>query len=100
AQAAYKAVWSPLTPSVNSFGIVDCGWYTARLQLTQGSATVWTGSFNVHYSRTWFEGNAAQPLQVWRYLVNGDMRPATTTAGPCALPPCAPASASKIHFTG
>lgn len=99
ATAAYKATWSKMIPSVNTAGTVDCGWFTTRVQLSQSTLS-WIGTLNAHYSRTWFEGNPAAPLQVWRYLVNGDLRPTSTTAGPCALPPCAAPNGMKVHFSG
>jgi len=100
ATANYRGLWSQLTPSSSLPGTVDCGWYNARLQLFQGVNLRWSGSFNVMYSRTWYEGNSATPTQVWRYLVNGDMIPASLAAGPCAVPPCSTGSNARVRFSG
>jgi len=56
----------------------------------------------LHYARTWIETDpSGTPLQVWRFLVNGDLR-STPAAGtpPCPLPACAPVFGNKVRFTG
>lgn len=73
------------------------------LELRDASGTVkWRGRFFVQYSRTWQEADAiTDPRQVWRFLVNGDLRP-TAAAGPipCPVPPCAPVHGNRVRFTG
>ena len=89
AQAPYQAAWGSLNP-VLSFNLVppapSCGWYTARLNLYDGNGLQWTGNFFFCYSRTWLETpTVGQFIQVWRYLVNGDMAAMTPNALPCEI---------------
>lgn len=94
-----RAVWTPIK-ILSSTG-PDCGVYRSRLDLIDGAGLVaWTGTMRLQYSRTWLELGPAGPLQVWRFLVNGNLRPATTVGPiPCPLPPCAPAFGS-VRYTG
>lgn len=67
-----------------------------------GGVLKWTGRIVAQYSRSWDEiDTAGNQLQVWRFLVNGELSP-TTTAGPipCPVPPCAPAFNNLVRFTG
>jgi hypothetical protein len=79
ASQTYAATWGPLVPvtSSSTAGVVpSCGWYRARLQLVNSSGLAWIGTMNFAYSRTWAETPApGQVVQVWRYLVNGDLTP-------------------------
>lgn len=99
--APVRAVWTPmniLTPSGP-----DCGYRRYALAIYSPAAVLlWSGTMRVLYSRTWLETNpAGMPVQVWRFLVNGDLRP-TAAAGPipCPVPPCAPAFGNRVRFTG
>lgn len=97
----WNAVWSPL--KITTPPGVDCGYRAARLDLINGIGIVqWTGVMRLLYSRTWMETSpGGAPIQVWRYLVNGDLRAATTLGpAPCPLPPCAPAFGGRVKFTG
>jgi len=76
--------------------------YVSRYTLKNGSGdTTWSGVMRMIYSRTWYESSATANYQVWRFLVNGDLR-ATAAAGaaPCPVPPCAASFSGKVHFTG
>lgn len=96
-----KARWRPqkLLSTVGG----NCGVRQSRLDLMDTSGTVkWSGTMQLVYSRTWLETDpSGAALQVWRFLVNGDLR-ATVAAGPapCPLPPCAPAFGNRARFTG
>jgi hypothetical protein len=96
-----RARWTPLhvLPATGP----DCGYRLYRLELFDTAGNLkWSGTMRLLYSRTWLETDpAGLPLQVWRYLVNGDLRP-TPFAGPppCPLPPCSPAFANRVRFTG
>jgi hypothetical protein len=80
-----------------------CGRYTSQLKLKTTSGVVqWMGRMNLTYARTWLEVDTTGiSIQVWRFLVNGDLRP-TAAAGPipCPVPPCAPAHNNRVRFTG
>jgi len=43
---------------------------------------------------------AGFPLQVWRFLANGDMRPVAAMPIPCPMPTCVPANGNRARFTG
>src|SRR6185436_11117310 len=95
------ARWTPLK-ILGTTGS-DCGYHTARLEIFSPAAVLtWSGNMRLLYSRTWLETDpAGTPIQVRRYLANGDLRP-TTAAGPipCPVPPCAPAFGNRVKFTG
>lgn len=95
-----RAEWTPIKalPSTGP----DCSYRLARLDLYDPLGTLkWTGNMRLLYSRTWAEVKPSGVLiQVWRFLVNGNLRP-LPPAGPvpCPLPACAPAFGS-VRFTG
>jgi hypothetical protein len=74
-----------------------------KLELRDGAGVLkWRGTLRRQYSRTWLEtDDAGNLLQVWRFLLNGDLSP-TAAAGPipCPVPPCAPAHGNRVRFTG
>ncbi len=96
-----NAEWSlvPLAPP----GAGPCWSPFLKLELSDAAGVVqWKGRLRRLYSRTWLEtDDAGNTLQVWRFLLNGDLVP-TTAAGPipCPVPPCAPAHANRVRFTG
>ncbi|MCC7012107.1 MAG: hypothetical protein IT454_06080 [Planctomycetes bacterium] len=101
AQANYTALWGALNPIVGPPGAISCGWYRGRVRLYLGSVLQWDGQMHFSYSRTWTEaGTAGAPIQVWRYLVNGDMRPVTNNPMPCGPIPCAAPNGNLVRFTG
>lgn len=81
---------------------VSCRVDRAVLRLVDAAGDVkWRGRLSVQYSRTWFEADSTvgAELQVWRYLLNGDMRP-RQGATPCPVPPSALAHNNRVKFTG
>lgn len=101
AVANMTARWGALNPQITSSGLASCAWYRSRVRLYVGAALQWDGQMNVTYSRTWVEvAPSGTPVQVWRYLVNGDMQPNTATTAPCGIPPCAPPHNFLVRFTG
>jgi hypothetical protein len=64
---------------------------------------IWRGKMNLTYSRTWEERDPVNgtTYQVWRFLVNGDLRH-TSAAGapPCPVPACASAHQRRVRHTG
>ena len=95
---SYSARWRNVSNLV-----VPCGERFMLLQLrTPGGVLHWTGTLRFQYSRTWMETDTAGlPLQVWRFLVNGDLRAALAGLPiPCPLPACAPAFGGSVRFTG
>jgi len=96
-----RARWTPLhvLPATGQ----DCGYRLQRLELLDVNGMLkWSGTMRLLYSRTWIEIDpSGTPLQVWRYLVNGDLRPtAAVGPAPCPLPPCALAFNGRVRFTG
>lgn len=95
-----RAVWTPIKilPPTGA----DCSYHTARLDIYDAVGTLqWTGTMRLLYSRTWMETKPpGTPIQVWRYLVNGYLRPTTgVLTVPCPMPPCTPAF-GNVRFTG
>lgn len=98
----YNATFNALQPGLGSGGTVPCGWFRTNIVLRVGSTVYWNGPLQATYSRTWLEAApSGAARQVWRFLLNGDLR-ATVAAGPppCPVPPCAPAFNSAVRFTG
>lgn len=94
-----QACWSNL--HILPVGGIPCGERRVRLDLKGAGAVLWTGTLRLQYSRTWLETDPAGfPLQVWRFLVNGDLRPIAGLPIPCPVPPCVPAFGNKARFTG
>ncbi len=95
-----QAVWSNV-PILPFPGGGACEPRTATLKLLGGGVLKWEGKMRLLYSRTWLETDSAGlGLQVWRFLVNGDLRPQGPIAIPCPVPPCAPAHGNRVRFTG
>ncbi len=96
----YRARWK----KINLLPVpAPCGTRFMSLELFDPLGTlVWTGRLRLTYSRTWAEtAPGPTPLQVWRFLVNGDMSPTLGIAPiPCPVPPCAPANGNRVRFTG
>lgn len=77
---------------------VACGIYLTSVSVTNlpGTLAAWSGRLVMTYSRTWAESSvpgAAPDTQVWRFILNGDMRPsAALIAGfagnTCIVQPC------------
>lgn len=94
-----RAEWS----SPYAGGPAPCGPLRARLRLRNTAGVVaWRGVMVFTYSRTWLETTSTgTDRQVWRFLVNGDLRPRPAAGGiPCPVPPCAPAHNKLVRFTG
>jgi len=104
ASANYIALWGQLQPvlTINPLPPApSCGWYRCRLKLYNNNGLAWLGTMHFVYSRTWTETPMpGQFIQVWRYLVNGDLTPMNTTAMPCGIPACAASSGNLVRFTG
>ncbi len=96
---SYQACWTNL--HIAPIGGIPCGERRVRLDLKNTAGVLqWTGTLRLQYSRTWLETDPAGfPLQVWRFLVNGDLRPVVAMPIPCPVPPCVPAF-GKARFTG
>lgn len=80
-----------------------CDAFTKRIVLRNGAnAPIWRGRLRFNYSRSWVEADSSGlSIQVWRYLVNGDMRPtANLGPAPCPRPPCAAPNNNLVRFTG
>jgi len=89
--------------SLGSTNLSPCAVRNMTLRIRDGGgAVIWTGRIIVQYSRTWVEsGPTGAPIQVWRYLANGDLR-ATAALGPdpCPMPPCAIPHGGRVKYTG
>ncbi|MBI3844175.1 MAG: hypothetical protein HY292_05990 [Planctomycetes bacterium] len=89
-------------------GALVCGIYTIRFTFRTcgGAATVlWSGTMRAQYSRTWVVSTVpgtVPDVQVWRFLLNGDLVPSTSlpTGNPSVFAPCMPAFGNKMHVWG
>ena len=75
-----------------------------RLTIKDSQETVlWKGRMTMTYSRTWLEDQlpSGETLQVWRFLVNGDLRPTQAAGGsPVFVPTCAAECDNNVRYTG
>jgi len=99
----YTAHWKNvlIKPGTVGGSTLPCGEFTMTLDLLAGTAVQWTGTFLFQYSRTWEETDpSGGTLQVWRFLINGDLRTVGPIGLPCPVPVCAPANGNRVHFSG
>jgi hypothetical protein len=85
-------------------GALICGAYTIRVQLRDCGTTglYWNGSVKAFYSRNWQATSlpGAINLNVWRFVVNGDLLPGPALpANSCQRPDCMNQFA-RLHVTG
>jgi hypothetical protein len=93
----------PVLPATGG-GAVLCGVYNIRFRVKTCGTTnyLWNGSVKAFYSRTWQESSVvgAVNLQVWRFVVNGDLIPTPLLpTGPCRKPACT-SLYTRIYFSG
>ena len=98
-QKVVTATWSaPMSP----IG-VSAQDMTAELSLTEvvvGDDLIAKGTMNLTYSRTWKEGfSQTLQFQVWRFLVNGDLRYSQGGKG-SLRPSCASTQKGRVRYTG
>jgi len=96
-----RARWTNIPFPVGS--MPPCDALLMRLDIVNSSsALMWRGQMRLQYSRTWLVTDTAGLLhQVWRFLLNGDLRPfAAAGPQPCPVPPCVGANGNRAHFTG
>jgi len=102
--AQLRARWGRFRPAERPGIPPLCAVFVARLDLFEplSGALAWTGAMRLWYSRTWLETTAeGRDLQVWRYLVNGDLAPRVGAGTPpVGIPPCESAFGNKVQFTG
>lgn len=78
-----------------------CGFRLVNLELLDALGVKWKGRVRLLYSRTWLEtAPGGVGLQVWRFLVNGDLIPRSGLPVPCPVPPCVTAFGGRVRFTG
>lgn len=67
-----------------------------------GGTLHWRGKMRLTYSRTWLEEQLlGNTLQVWRFLVNGDLRSTPGAGGsPVFVPSCAAEFNNRVRYTG
>jgi len=93
--------WVPIPYPVGM--IPPCGELLYRLDiLTTSNILMWRGQMRLVYARTWLATDTSGlSHQVWRFLVNGDLRPFLAAGSPpCPVPPCVSANGNRAHFTG
>lgn len=104
ATANYQVKWGnalPFNLGSPPGTVPSCGWYQATLLIQNGSSLAWSGTLHMSYSRTWLEAVVPGTVsQVWRYLVNGDLKSLTPSGFPCGSPNCAPSTGGLVRFTG
>ena len=96
------AEWRIHKQKFSDGGMRPCGVRSAALRLRDSAGSIkWRGRIYMTYSRTWQENPTSGDLQVWRFLINGDLRP-TAAAGnpPCPVPPCASQNGNRVRYTG
>lgn len=88
-------------------GQVLCGAYNIRIRLRFCGTNnfVWLGYVNAFYTRNWQESPVpGQILNVWRFVINGDMLPTPLLpAGACNRPAClvpTPGGYTRVYFSG
>jgi hypothetical protein len=83
-------------------GQKPCGVRESSLRIMDAAGVnKWFGRMYLTYSRTWQETGPTGDLQVWRFLVNGDMHPTAAAGGsPCPVPPCVTQNGNRARFTG
>ena len=89
---------------VMSGGALVCGAYSIRVNLKDcaSGALIWNGSVNATYSRNWQASSLAGAinLNVWRFVVNGDLLPAPALqTNPCLRPDCLN-NYARLYVTG
>ena len=99
-QANVTVRWSP--PTTGS--TMPSNDYSSILRMRDSAGNmIWRGKMRLTYSRTWEEREPVNQgkYQVWRFLVNGDLRH-TNAAGapPCPVPSCASAHQRRVRHTG
>jgi hypothetical protein len=93
----------PLVPATGG-GALICGAYDVRFRTRTCGTTnfLWNGSLKAFYSRTWQESSipGTVNLQVWRFVVNGDLIPSPLLpTGPCRKPACT-SNYTRVYFSG
>ena len=93
----------PLVPATGG-GALLCGVHDVRFRVKNCGTTLflWNGSLKAYYSRTWqeFPVVGAPPIQVWRFIVNGDLLPTVSLGnGPCIKPACL-SQFTRCYFSG
>lgn len=99
----YRVQWGNLTQmNLNTAGMSSCAWYGSRVRIFNGATLMWDGQMHLSYARTWLENQTAGTvLQVWRYLVNGDLRIMSTNGPtPCGVPGCVSSAQGLMRMTG
>jgi len=94
-----RAEWS----SPYNGGLTSCGPRRVRVRMRDSAGVLlWRGWMTMQYSRTWNETTASgTDRQVWRFLVNGDLRALAAAGGPpCPVPPCAPPHQGFVKQSG
>ncbi|TAJ08649.1 MAG: hypothetical protein EPO68_15590, partial [Planctomycetota bacterium] len=83
---------------------VNCGVYMAQLTVTNAAgAPVLAGALRMDYTRTWQEIVPIAPggnLQVWRFVVKGDLGNAIAAGAACPTPSCITAANPTAFFYG
>ena len=75
--SAASAASTPAPATSSTSAPASCGGFRQTLRILDSSGAVkWRGKMRLRYARTWLEVDpAGNDLQVWRFLVNGDLRP-------------------------
>lgn len=91
-------------PATGPAGSALCGVFDISVRLRTCVLPLkvfWNGNLRAYYSRTWSESTVAGApnLQVWRFLVNGDLIPTSQVTGISFLPDCS-LSFNGVYFSG
>jgi len=95
-------IGSPIPKSMGGGQL--CGVYSIRFTVTNcgAVASLYNGKCDANYQRTWLETPVAgaAPIQVYRFLVNGDFAATAAVPNtPCDRPGCT-VQYNRVYFTG
>ena len=76
-----------------------------RLYICANNFPLWSGVLRAHYVRNWQSLDPTSVKGVWRFLLNGDLRPsaqflACCGAAPTRMPQCRGAFQNRVYFSG
>ncbi|MCK6446487.1 MAG: hypothetical protein L6Q99_08865 [Planctomycetes bacterium] len=84
-------------------GAFACGAFDIPIRLRQCGLNIglWSGTLNGYYSRNWQAASTVgTALTVWRFVVNGDLKPSTNVPNNQNFRPACQPFTQSVYFTG
>ncbi len=85
-------------------GALVCGAYNipTRIKVCGLNMVFWTGTLKAHYSRNWQASSipGAVNLTVWRFTLNGDLKPTSSLSSSPGFRPSCAAMYTTVYFSG